>query len=54
MIQVGGRKILPDGVGVRHPAFDVTPAALVTAIVTDRGVARPDYGPSLAALRGEG
>ena len=50
--EVGGRKILPDGVGVRHPAFDVTPAALVTAIVTDRGVARPDYRRSLAGLRG--
>ena len=49
--EIGGRKILPDGVGVRHPAFDVTPARLVTAIVTDRGVARPDYRASLAALR---
>ena len=50
--EIGGRKILPDGVGVRHPAFDVTPARLVTAIVTDRGVARPDYRASLSALRG--
>jgi len=49
--EIGGRKILPDGVGVRHPAFDVTPARLVTAIVTDRGIARPDYRASLAALR---
>ena len=39
------------GVGVRHPAFDVTPAHLVAAIITERGIARPDYTASLAALR---
>jgi methylthioribose-1-phosphate isomerase len=33
-----GRTILPDGVPAENPAFDVTPAALVTAIITDRGV----------------
>jgi len=49
--ELGGRTILPDGVGVRHPAFDVTPARLVSAIVTERGVARPDYGVSLSNLR---
>jgi methylthioribose-1-phosphate isomerase len=32
----------PAGVAVRNPAFDVTPAALVTAIITERGVFRPD------------
>jgi methylthioribose-1-phosphate isomerase len=37
-------------VGVLNPAFDVTPAELVTAIVTDRGVARPPYTESLQAL----
>jgi methylthioribose-1-phosphate isomerase len=35
----------------RNPAFDVTPAALVTAIVTERGVHRAPYGESLAGLR---
>ena len=39
----GGARVLPDGVDVWTPAFDVTPAALVTAIVTDRGVHRPPY-----------
>jgi methylthioribose-1-phosphate isomerase len=39
----------PDGVGARHPAFDVTPAKYVRAIVTERGVASP---PSEATLRG--
>ena len=41
---------LPDGVPVRHPAFDVTPARLVTAIVTEAGVARAPYEASLAQL----
>jgi len=49
--QLGGRTILPEGVGVRHPAFDVTPARLVSAIVTDVGIARADYATSLAGLR---
>lgn len=40
----------PPGVAVANPAFDVTPAALVTAIVTDRGVARPPYGEALVRL----
>jgi methylthioribose-1-phosphate isomerase len=40
----------PPGVRVRNPAFDVTPARNVTAIVTDRGVARPPYGKSLQGL----
>jgi methylthioribose-1-phosphate isomerase len=35
--RVGDRVVVPEGVGARHPAFDVTPAALVTAIFTERG-----------------
>jgi methylthioribose-1-phosphate isomerase len=45
-----GRPVIPEGVPVRHPAFDVTPAALVDAIITDRGIAREPYTASLAAL----
>jgi methylthioribose-1-phosphate isomerase len=45
-----GRPVVPDGVPVRHPAFDITPAALVDAIITERGVAREPYGTSLASL----
>ena len=45
-----GTRIAPEGVGVRNPAFDVTPAALVTAIITERGIARPPYRETLAAL----
>jgi len=40
----------PEGVGLRHPAFDVTPARLITAIITDRGVMRPPYPQSLKEL----
>src|SRR5258706_15627778 len=40
---IGGVSIAPEGVAVRHPAFDVTPAALITAIITDRGVLRAPY-----------
>jgi len=44
-------QLAPDGIAVRHPAFDVTPAALVTAIITEKGVARPPYTTSLRALK---
>ena len=39
--EIGGRRILPVGVRARHPAFDVTPARLVTAILTERGAIAP-------------
>src|SRR5581483_6186371 len=38
---MGGVRVAPPGVAVENRAFDVTPAALITAIVTDEGVARP-------------
>jgi len=47
---VFGVPVAPRGVPVRNPSFDVTPAELVTAIITERGVARPPYGESLGAL----
>ena len=43
-------QIVPDGVGVRNPSFDVTPAALVTAIITERGVVQPTNAAELAKL----
>jgi methylthioribose-1-phosphate isomerase len=45
-----GVRIAPDGVEVLNPAFDVTPADYITAIITERGVARPPYEVSLRAL----
>jgi methylthioribose-1-phosphate isomerase len=47
-----GRRLAPERVGVRNPAFDVTPNRYVTAIVCERGVARPPYPESLRALAG--
>ena len=47
---VGGRQVVPDGVTVENPAFDVTPNAYVTAIITERGVARSPYLVSLRQL----
>ncbi|MBU1693381.1 MAG: S-methyl-5-thioribose-1-phosphate isomerase [Verrucomicrobia bacterium] len=45
-----GRRTAPHGVKVHSPAFDVTPAGLITAIVCERGIARPPYETSLAQL----
>ncbi len=49
---IAGHRVTPDGVPVRHPAFDVTPHHLVTAIICERGVARPPYTESLRRLAG--
>jgi methylthioribose-1-phosphate isomerase len=48
---IGGVRVVPDGVSVFNPAFDVTPHEFVTAIITDRGVAKPPYAQSLARLK---
>jgi methylthioribose-1-phosphate isomerase len=47
---VFGVAVAPEGVRVENPAFDVTPHRYVTAIVTERGVARPPYTESLRQL----
>ncbi len=52
VVEIAGRRIAPEGVPVWNPAFDVTPARYITAIVTERGVARPPFGASLARLAG--
>jgi methylthioribose-1-phosphate isomerase len=45
---IGNTQIAPEGIHVRHPAFDVTPARLITAIITDRGVLRPPFQESIS------
>lgn len=47
---LGGARVAPEGVVVANPAFDVTPARYVSAIVTEAGVARAPYGESLHRL----
>jgi methylthioribose-1-phosphate isomerase len=49
---INGRQMTPDGVGIENPAFDVTPAKYVTAIVTERGVLRAPYAESIRAMAG--
>lgn len=46
----GGKQLTPDGVGICNPAFDVTPAKYVTAIITERGVLRAPYSESLREM----
>ncbi len=46
-----GLRVAPEGSAATNPAFDVTPAELVTAIVTERGIAGPPYPQSLAVLQ---
>jgi methylthioribose-1-phosphate isomerase len=43
-----GERIAPAGTAVRNPAFDVTPAELITAIVTEEGALRPPFDAALA------
>ena len=45
-----GKQMTPDGVGIENPAFDVTPAKYITAIITERGVLRAPYNESIRAM----
>jgi methylthioribose-1-phosphate isomerase len=50
VLELAGRRIAPDGVEALHPAFDITPARLVTALITEHGVIRAPFEPALARL----
>jgi methylthioribose-1-phosphate isomerase len=50
---VGSARLTPEGAKIRNPAFDVTPAKYVTAIITERGIARAPYDETLAQLMGQ-
>lgn len=52
VVLVRETRIAPEGALARHPAFDVTPGELITAIITERGVVRPPYRENLAATVG--
>ena len=54
--EIAGIRIAPEGIDVRHPAFDVTPARLIAAIITDAGVLRAPFAESIrqALSRGRG
>ncbi len=48
---IQGVSIAPDGIQAANPAFDVTPARYITAIVTERGIIRPPYGEGIKSYR---
>ena len=48
-----GKQMTPDGVGIENPAFDVTPAKYITAIITERGVLRAPFTDSIRAMAAE-
>ena len=50
VLTIGGVALAPGGVGARNPAFDVTPARLVSGFVTDRGILTAPYDQSIKAL----
>ena len=47
---VNNKRITPEGANVAHPAFDITPNNLITAIITNKGIAKPPYTTSLKQL----
>jgi len=47
---IGDKALAPEGIAVRNPAFDVTPARLITAIITENGIVSGDYARSLRQL----
>ena len=50
VVEIAGKRMAPEGIAVRHPAFDVTPNDLITAIITEKGIARAPYTESIRAL----
>ena len=48
-----GHQTVPDGVAVWNPAFDVTPAELIAAIITEKGVISPVSAEAIAACLGQ-
>jgi methylthioribose-1-phosphate isomerase len=47
---IAGKQMVPDGVSIENPAFDITPAQYVAAIITERGIARSPFDNSLRKL----
>ena len=47
---INGKRICAEGINIINPGFDVTPNELITGIITEKGIIRPDYKTSIAAL----
>jgi methylthioribose-1-phosphate isomerase len=54
VLELAGVPLAPPGATARNPAFDVTPARLVTGFVTDRGLLAPPFGPAIKGLWADG
>jgi methylthioribose-1-phosphate isomerase len=52
VVELGGRRIAPPDADAVNPAFDVTPADLITAIITEAGVLESPYGEAIARVTG--
>ena len=50
---MGDKRLTPEGVPVYNFAFDVTPAELITGIITEKGVLQPPYGLAIWAALNE-
>jgi methylthioribose-1-phosphate isomerase len=50
VIKIGRKRIVPRGVRVFNPAFDMTPPELITGIITEKGVLKPPFGKNLELL----
>ncbi len=48
--RMGERQIAPEGIAVRNPAFDITPAEFITAIITEKGIVKKPFKKGLKAL----
>lgn len=53
MTHIAGKQMVPVGVSIENPAFDVTPARYVTAIITEKGIAQAPFDSSLRKLAAE-
>lgn len=51
VVFIGGKRMVPEGVPALHPAFDVTPHDLITAIITDKGVVHGPNTETMAKLK---
>jgi len=52
VISMGGKRVVPKGVRVFNPAFDITPPELISGIITEKGVLTPPYDMSIKTLLG--
>jgi methylthioribose-1-phosphate isomerase len=50
MTHLGSTRLTPEAASVWNPAFDITPAALISGIITERGIIRAPYSDTLRAL----